>query len=283
MARTVYFDTNVFDHIYKKLHGITEANESTLRSLVRAGTVSIPLSILNLEETLLILEKETRRDLVKAELQLILDLADWTRMVKESKQLLTDDITSYAQGSAANSPFIEEARLRNIHTGIREMLLNLDPQSISELLGAVYETKTQIAKFKQGMDKGQEILSPLVEGQRPPRFEQWWERLAAGFAESYVERAGFLDACRERGIQDLLRVRSVQMAIGASLSLIYAQTFEGRKPKPSDSRDILHAAAAAATTDMLVTHDQEFARLLPRISVPDFRVGTLHDLLQQIP
>jgi len=288
VARAAYFDTNVFDHIYKKLHGITEADESTLRSLVRAGTVSIPLSILNLEETLLLLERETRRDLVKAELQLILDLADWQRMAKEPKQLLSDDITSYAQGSAASSPFIEEARLRKIHAGIRETLLNLGPQSISELLGAVSETKTQIAEFKQGMDKGQEKLSPLVEklrneGQRPPRFDQWWERLAVGLAEGFAERVGILDAYREHGIRDLLKVRSVQMAVGASLSLIYAQTFEGRKPKPSDSRDILHAAAAPATADMLVTHDQEFARLLPRISVSDLQVGTLHDLLKQIP
>lgn len=139
------------------------------------------------------------------------------------------------------------------------------------LLRAGPEGRSSRACNAKGISQGLTLLS------------RWWERLAAGFAESYAERAGFLDACRERGIQDLLRVRSVQMAIGASLSLIYAQTFEGRKPKPSDSRDILHAAAAAATTDMLVTHDQEFARLLPRISVPDFRVGTLHDLLQQIP
>jgi predicted nucleic acid-binding protein len=288
VAKVAYFDTNVFDHIYKKLHGITKADEATLRSLVSAGIVSIPLSVLNLEEILLVLERETRRDLIKAELQLILDLADWRRMVKEPKHLLSDDIVTYTQGKAASCPFIEEARRQKIHAGIREMLLNLSPQSIPELLGAVSKAKTQIAKFKQGMDKGQEILSPLIkklrnEGQRLPRFDQWWERLAVGLAEGYAERVGVLDACRERGIQDLLKVRSVQMAVGVSLSLIYAQTFEGRKPKPSDSRDILHAAAAAATTDMLVTHDSDFARLLPRVSVSDFQQGTLHDFLKRIP
>ncbi len=87
MKKTVYFDTNVFDHIHKGI-GVTEADRLALRSAVKTGRISLVLSFLNLEEVLSSMESSPSQ--ANAELQLILDLADWQRLVKPPNMLLGD-------------------------------------------------------------------------------------------------------------------------------------------------------------------------------------------------
>jgi hypothetical protein len=73
------------------------------------------------------------------------------------------------------------------------------------------------------------------------------------------------------------------MAVGASLSFVYAAGFEGRREKPSDSRDVLHATLAAAAADVFVTHDNPLREhLLPRVPIKAFRMLRLPDLLEEV-
>src|SRR3989442_7170650 len=95
MRKTVYFDTNVFDHIHKGID-ITEADRLALRSAVENGRISVLLSLLNLEEALCILEQSKTHAI--AEVQLILELAEKRQLVKLPSTLLGDDIRCYAQG-----------------------------------------------------------------------------------------------------------------------------------------------------------------------------------------
>jgi hypothetical protein len=80
MRLLVYFDTNVFDHLYKKAAGITEQDLQALRSTVYSGKVSILPSTLDVEEILSALN--SCPDLALAELQLMHELADWDKLVK---------------------------------------------------------------------------------------------------------------------------------------------------------------------------------------------------------
>src|SRR5439155_5066237 len=70
---------------------------------------------------------------------------------------------------------------------------------------------------------------------RPPDWQDYWDRLAEGFAATHD-----LDLGRKRGMKGLLAVRSVRMAVGSSVSFAFAETFEKRTPKLGDSRDLQH-------------------------------------------
>lgn len=80
----------------------------------------------------------------------------------------------------------------------------------------------------------------------------------------------------------LLKVKSVAVAVGANLSLIYSHHLENRAPKPGDSRDMLHAIVAS-TVDVFVTDDGPLETILTRIPVDSFKVMNLRALLESLP
>lgn len=281
MTKTVYFDTNVFDHIHKGI-GVTEADWLALRSAVQKGRISILLSILNLEEALCALE-QSRTQAIE-ELQLILELAEKGQLVKPPSLLLCDDIRCYAQDDSLLEPFMtyDPAIQSNL-----QALVNPDQKDIDDLRLIIKETQNQKEDFVAGMREAKAQVLPVAKEflrnhqGRPPEWQDYWERLAVRFAEGFAEAQGLLDACRNREIKGLLGVRSVRMAVGASLSLAYAETFEKRTPKMGDSRDMQHAVLATAA-DAFVTHDRGLARLLARIPMDNFQVLDLRALLQEI-
>jgi hypothetical protein len=115
-----------------------------------------------------------------------------------------------------------------------------------------------------------------------PTFDEFWNSQKEPFAEAFADRVNALADCQRRGIIQLLGIPSVRMAVGVTLSHIYAQWFEGHNPRPSDSRDMLHAAAAAAATKTLITHDRRLLRHVSRVPMVDFRVMNLASLLNEL-
>jgi predicted nucleic acid-binding protein len=106
------------------------------------------------------------------------------------------------------------------------------------------------------------------------------EKVAAGFAE----KAGAGEGCRTRRIGGLLGLSSVRMAVGMTLSLVFAQVRRNsaQSPKPQDSRDLQHAVMAAARASMFVTGDKKLIRLVKRVPVPRFEVLKLSDFLARL-
>lgn len=281
ITKTVYFDTNVFDHIHKGID-VTEADRLALRSAVENGRISILLSVLNLEEALCALEQSPTQAI--AELRLTLDLVEKGRLVKPAGMLLGDDIQCYAQGDALLAPFITLGPV--IQSNI-QALVNPNQRDIKALRLIVKETQNQKEDFVIKMREANTKVLPHAKEYlrnakgRPPDWQDYWERFAERFAEGFVEQQELLEGCRDKGIKGLLGVRSVRMAVGASLSLTYAETFEKRTPKMGDSRDMQHAVLATVA-DAFVTHDHSLARLLARIPVDRFQVLDLTALLQGI-
>ena len=276
MSKTVYFDTNVFDHIHKQI-GVTEADLLAPRAAVKTGKIAILSSILNFEETLSILESSP--SLSVTVLQLILELTDGQKLIKPPELLLPDAIRGYAKGETLSSPFLVNP---GIQSNIKALVTSTQ-QNMNKLLTVVRETQKQKEDFRTAMKTAQDQAAPYVrriKGQQP-HFSDYWAKCAPKLAESLAERAGVLNACKEQGIEGLLEIRSVRLCVGANLSLIYAQDFEGRTPKMGDSRDLQHALLASAA-EIFVTHDKQFARVLARIPITGFQVLDLHTLLQQV-
>lgn len=271
----VYFDTNVFDHIHKGI-GVTGDERLILRSAVDAGKISILISYLNIEEALSALK--SCPDTGIAGIRLILDLADWQRPVKKANILLSDDMRYYARDEVLSEPFITLSP--EMESNLRE-LLNPNQQDIkTKMLQVIKEIQQQKEGFKSGMSAiRNKWLTDVkkLKGKRPS-FKEFWERYAEDLTECFAERAGVLDACKKRGINGLLRVRSVRLCVGVNLSLIYAQHFEGRTPDMGDSRDMQHAILASAA-DSFVTQDRKFAGLLTRIPIEKFEIMNLRDLI----
>lgn len=279
--RTVYFDTNVFDHIYKGID-IAESAQHLLRLAVETGRISILLSVLNFEEIMGLLEKSNAQAV--AVLRLMAGLVEKNRIVKPSDMFLRDDIHRYAQGNELLAPFIN---LDPVIQSNLEVLTNPSQKDIDELLVIVKEVKKEKENFVLTMREANSKVLPHAKQflknnyGKPPNWKDYWESLAERFAEGFVEREKLLDACRNRGIKGLLALRSVRMTVGASLSLAYAETFEKRTPKMGDSRDMQHAVLATAA-DAFVTHDHNLARLLARIPIERFQVLDLPGLLHSI-
>lgn len=272
----VYFDTNVFDHVYKKI-GVSKPDLLVLDSAVKTGKISILLSIVNLEEVLCALE--SCPDLAIAELQFILRLTGRQRMLKPPHLLLRDDIKSYVLTGVSSKPFIVDSL---IQSSLRA-LQNPSQRDMVELLSVVKATREQKEAFNAGMKEIREKILLAAKKLKGlcPSFNDYWKKLAGKLAESFAERVGVLDACKKQTIKGLLELRSVRLGVGMNLSLTYAQTFEGRTPDMGDSRDIHHAILASAA-DEFVTEDREFARLLSRIPIKDFKVVGLNGLSELI-
>lgn len=275
-TKNVYFDTSAWDHLYKKV-GISESDSAALVSAVKTHKMSVLPSITNLEEVVCALK--SCPDLAIAELRFILGLADSQRLLKSHDLLLSDDIKSYALTGFPSKPFLEDSVIRLVLCTLQ----NPTRKDRGELLSVVKATQRQKEVFtvatKEVKRKSQSEAKKLKGG--CSSFDDCWERLAYKVAEDFAECVGVLDACKKRGIESLLEVRSVRLVVGITLSLMYAQIFEERPSDMGDSRDIHHAILASAA-DGFATEDKQFAKLLSRVPTEGFQVMNLNDLLELI-
>lgn len=281
MVKTIYFDTNVFNDIYKRRNNVTSANESALRYAIQDGRISIVLSILNFEEKLCAFNYSP--DITLAECKFMQALVDWDKFVKVPEQLLEDDIRSYAQSGSQSSPFMINSRRKS---QVCE-LLNSGREHIAQFLretNFLQEVEDRKRNFQTAMTAARDQALCHLGGIRASdmSFSRYWNINAERLAQALVRSPDMLAACQERGIDGLLDIRSVRLCVGSNLSLVYAQDFEGRQPEAKrakgDAWDLRHAVVASAA-DMFVTHDRAFADLIKRIPIGSFEVLHLHDLL----
>lgn len=274
MIKTVYFDLNVFDHIRRR-YGVTDIDLHILKAVVGSGELCILLSISLVEETLMLLKSSP--DVAREMGQLLANLTAGSKVIKPHQELLRDDIRAYAKGIPIPEPFTTE---------FSNLIRYLNP-SEADLAGRL----AVIAEIEQAKADAQATLQAasvhdlayfraLPKGSRPD-FKNYYNRHALGVAADFADEAGVRAECEARGLQSLLQVRSVQMCIGAHLSLGYAQTREGQGVSQGDWHDMQHAELASAA-DVFVTQDAKLAKNLNRIGIQDFEVMDLQTLLQRV-
>jgi len=274
----IYFDTNVFDCIEQR-RVVTDWDVYRLQRAVKHGQIAIILSFLNIEETLFLVEFQPEK--ARARIKLMLDMADYQLFAQSQESSIQNDIRTYALGTQAISPFSSltpstELNIRNLpHPAGSELI---------ELRAVLDEIRSAKSAFQSFLETGREKLLPHAKsiGGKHYKFEHYWANNHSWLAESMAERAGLLAQVKSRGIDGLLKVKSVGLAVGGNLSLIYSHHFENRVPKPGDSRDILHAIVGSYA-DVFVTEDGEFRRILNRVPVTGFQAVNLQTLLCLLP
>jgi hypothetical protein len=274
-----YLDTNVFDHIYKKV-GCNGADIANLRKKIYGRELSIPLSIHTLEEILL--ERGARPERLVAKIKLTLSLANFRRMVKPCDQLLSDDIRAYASTGEAARPFIDADLQNTISDGITELIETDGEDLDEEMVQALDATRSQKERFKLRIQQTQTETGQLAAtATQQVNFAQYFEMMAPTVARRFADRMGVLQECETRGIEGLLKIRSVRITVGATLSFIYAWAFEGQSPKASDSTDLLHATSGAAVAETFVSDDRQLRRIVSRVPVEGFEVLDLPAFLRK--
>ena len=269
-----YLDTNVFDHLYKKI-GCTSADIADLRKAVYGRGLSMPIGIHVLEE-LLLNRRASPQELV-ARVKLTLSLASIRRMVKPCDQLIADDIRSYAATGEPDRPLVGAQTQNAITQGIAELIESDGEEFSEEMLAALEETRQRRTRFLQALKVSRQEIAAMVETLSAPiGFAECVRLAAAPMVERFAARAGVLEACRERGIDGLLQIKSVGAAVGIALSFAYGHASEGRVPAADDSADFLHVPSAAATAEIFVTNDD---RLREAVALNGLRAMSLGEFL----
>lgn len=276
-CRTVYFDTNVYDHIHKR-QPMLGSDLTRLQLAVDRGTISIPVSPHVLEE--IIAAVNGAYEVVGPELALVRRLTDRTKILADPKTMLEQDVRRYARGRRPAPPFTTDPKAQEfVH-----WLLDCDLRS-SDLLEATEMFRRQKEAFREDMENAKRRNRKLMRDPKArsniANFDNYWDFAALWLAKSMAEQMGLLPECTRRGGQGLLQIRSVRLRIGILALLYYVQNIEGLSPRAGDSRDALHAVCASPA-DTFVTDDKRFAKLLKRIPMDNFQVLNLDEFLTQI-
>ena len=278
-AQTIaYFDTNVFDNLVKKVNGVTEADEEQLRASVSSSRITVVVGHTNIRETLSALD--SRPDIAREQLDLIAKLADRDRFVRLHSIVLEDDVRHFAfNGERANTPFEKDAS--QIFAKVR--LVVEGRIGFSELEAVIAEDHEQKKAFHDGVKRSNaEIAEQLEDFKRANGIPSFTDFLSDGMeaqVRAFVESFNVAEDCKRRGLDKLANIPSVRTLVSLGMSFMYRTAVEKKSSKSSMSRDIHHAVSAAASADVLVTHDRELSYLLNRIP-KGIRAVTLRELLE---
>jgi hypothetical protein len=256
------------------------ADIANLRKAIYGRQLSVPLSIHTLEEIMLV--GKVRPEWLVAQVKLTLSIASFRRLVKPCDQLLADDIRAYADRGEADRPYLG-AEIQNVISAGISGLVETDGEELDEeMVEALEETRQRKERFASGMRRMQEEIrrtAKPLSGQIT--FEDYFREGAPILAERFAQGVGVLDACRERGIEGLLSLKSVRMAAGSVLSYVPRQTFEPSSNR-GDSTELLHAVSAAAVADTFVTGDQGLRQALARVPIDGFATTDLPGFLTRL-
>lgn len=273
----VYFDTNVYGHIYRLQHGVTVAAVRKLRNVIQDGRLRVFTSYAVIEET------NTGRianlDDVNGCLETIRTIAVLDPIIKHHPDLLEDDIVAYANNEPLPSKFQRPL------PGLRDIFWDHTAKNYAALDKAAAETKKMIADFSQEMNNTFNKIRPQAHnikraGKQQP-FEDYWNEMAPPWAEQVADRLGVLDQLKARGVNGLLDIHSFRLLTTAQLSLSYANTYERTAFSKGNSRDMHHVACASAVP-IFVTHDAQLTKILARMPTNGLEVLELQSLLQRL-
>lgn len=272
-AMVSYLATDAFDHLYRRV-GCTAADIAALRKAIYGRALSIPLSLQTLEE--IFLDSGATARMRSAQMRMLLSISSPRRLLKPADDLLMDDLHSFAAGGQAASP-IQRGEVQNaISAGISALLESDGDEMDEDFVEALEAARRQRESLGAALAELPGAGGPAAA---EDGFDEYFRQCAPGVAEALAERAGVAARCRERGFDGLLKIKSVRMWIGAVLWLGWTQAIESRSPSSEEVSDAMHAVAAAASADKLVTDNERLLTLSTRASVEGFEAIDLKALL----
>jgi hypothetical protein len=270
-----YLDTQAFDHIYKKI-GCTGADVANLRKAIYGRQLSIRLSVHTLEEILL--GRKVSPQALAAQIKLTLSLASSRTLVKPCAQLLLDDIRAYAARGEADRPFIRGEMQNTVADGIAALIESDGEELEDEFLAVLEQTRLDKQHFFASLEQAHhqaELISRPASGWAS--LEQYFDAAALPALVKLAERADVEDSCRQRGFDGLLKVKTVRMALGATLTSGYTQETNS---SILQSNALHHAVSAAAVAETFVSETNGIHGLVARFGVSGLNVDTLPEFLK---
>jgi len=272
-----YLDTQAFDRIYKKIR-CTGADIANLRKAIYGRELSIRLSVHTLEEILL--ARKVSPQAFAAQIKLTLSLASSRTLVKPCAQLLLDDIRAYAVQGDADRPFLRGDVQNTVADGIAALIESDGEELDDDFIAVLEEARQQKQHFFATLESAQggakAISSPLPGSTRSG---DYFDAAARDALEALAERAGVGDACRQRGLDGLLKIKSVRMSLGAALALSYSRMTDG---SVVNSTTLHHAVSAAAVAETFVSETLGSRDLLARVPIEGLSVASLPDFLKRL-
>jgi len=276
-----YFDANIYDHI---AGGYISADEvDAVRPSLASRQIEAHLSAADVDEFFGDWEKD--RPAVVRRLQVARDLVGFEGILKQPSDVLREGIEAYVAGGPAPSltlpPDQQEIIASLLHrVAAGESSRDLDTV-IAQIVGGVRaikkKTKFDLAEARQQTLDEMKCDTISLEERRAVKFEAFWEGSAPHWAEAFATPLGLAQQCRDRGLDGLLRVRPVRLAVGAVVSLIFALVVgdgvQSRHPQQGDFYDVWHAILASVA-EVFVTRDGRLAKSLGRVPIDRFRVVT---------
>jgi hypothetical protein len=272
-----YFDTQTFDHVYKKI-GCTAADIANLRKAIYGRRLSIRMSVHALEEILL--GRKVSPQAFAAQIKLTLSLASSRTLVKPCAQLVFDDIRAYADRGEADRPFLRGDMQNAVADGIAA-LIESDGEELEDEFLAVLEQARQdkqhfFAALQQARQEAEAISRPATGWSS---FEQYFEAAALPALAMLAKQTGADEACRERGLDGLLELKSVRM----SLCMALAPGFEQVTAGAANSSTAHHAVSAAAVAETYVSDTAANPEFLALVPVAGLHVSSLPEFLKHLP
>lgn len=272
-----YLDTNAFDHIYKKI-GCTGADIANLRKAIYGRQLSIRLSVHTLEEILL--GRKVSPQALAAQIKLTLSLASSRTLVKSCAQLLLDDIRAYAARGEADRPFLRGDMQNAVADGIAALIESDGEELDDDFIAVLDQTRQEKQHFFAALERarlGAEAVSSPPSGWTG--FEQYFDVAALPALEILVEQAGVANPCRERGLDGLLKLKSVRTSLCAGLAPGYEQAITGGAV---NSATLHHPVAAAAVAETFVSDIATNHEFLGRLPIEGLSVTTLPEFLKRL-
>ncbi|HZO80735.1 MAG TPA: hypothetical protein VFB33_03495 [Candidatus Binataceae bacterium] len=267
----VYLAPDAFDHLYRKV-GCTAADIAALRAAIYGRAFSIPLSIHTLEEILL--ARKAAPQARAAQIRMLLSVSSPRTLLKPAEELLLDDVRSFATSGQPASPILRGEPQNAVSAGISALL-----ESDGEELDEDFLQTLEVAR-RQRESLGAEIAGLQAASAAPSGgFDEYLREQAPRIAAALAGQAGVATQCEARGINELLRVKSVRMWTGAALALARERALDGRAPGADELGGAVHAVAAAASADALVTDSNPLRALASGVGVEGFTAIDLKSLL----
>jgi hypothetical protein len=264
---TAYFDTNVYDEIYK---GKVAPNVLVaLGKAIGRGQIRVLLSETVLEELAAMVGSDPEGAAGQASLAATIGSWHDPGLIKDHWELLTESIAAIERGIEPPSKF----KPGDLVGDLLAKLANPDPSSVARFLSTLKKQKTEFRETNRKTAAGmRDRLRSFPKNSRPS-FDQFWQWMTAQNLSSVLG-----GAAGQLSMAQASRCPVLLACSGIAASLMYAEVVEGRASKPGDSRDMHHAVVATAA-DVFVTSDCKFARRLGRIPGLSFRVCSVPEFV----
>lgn len=268
---TLYFDTNVFDALYRRGPGCPEGLE--LERAVKTGRLRIAISLDVIDET----AEAALSDwpMALGRLNLIQGLYDPRFEILPAGTLLRNGIVETLTDSTPSSFFSDEP----MDIGLLRDLLS---ERLNEFTKLVEEQRAEKAQYAETLRACRnDVRTGLAEMEWPKvRFAHHLEE-ADWITQAAVNHFFGPGDLPVDVLRKLLSSRPVRMHRDVLFSMYYAQSVEGRAPKDSDLVDVHHAITASAAHG-IVTEDGPLRGILRRATVPGFQVLSLDEVVASL-